>query len=152
MKVISTLQRSTQLSFRELQEFLSELSQKQREQGRSDYTVKKTYDALRTFFSFLHRENVVYVNPMANIPSPRTSRRLLHPLTQDEVTALLSVLNFILQGGNPFVLQEILGHATLDMTRRYVSLANQSFTGQRVSFMDKLAEQGQASLPKRKLF
>ncbi len=61
-------------------------------------------------------------------------------------------LNFILQGGNPFVLQEILGHATLDMTRHYVSLANQSFTTNRVSFMDKLAESGQASIPRRRMF
>lgn len=259
---------------RDIQEFLRERFQYQKEKGRTDFTVRRIYEALKIFFTFLHRENIVFINPVANIPAPRTSKRMLKPLTADEVTALLAAprkrtfsgfrdyvllvlfldtglrlnealglrlcdvnlqegtllvmgkgrkerkvpygqtlkgllarylqqrgtlagqelvfvnqygqrltgrriqqyfkhyaqkagiqkpvhphllrhtfaLNFILQGGNPFILQEILGHTTLEMTRRYVSLANQSFTGNRVSFMDKLAESGQASLPRRKMF
>lgn len=259
---------------RDIQEFLQERLQYQKEKGRTDFTVRRIYEALKIFFTYLHRENIVFINPVANIPAPRTSKRMLKPLTAEEVTALLEsprkrtfsgfrdyvllmlfldtglrldetltlrlcdvnlqegtllvmgkgrkerkvpfgqtlkgllarylqmrgtlagqelvfvnqygqrlsprrlqqylkhytrkagiqkpvhphllrhtfALNFILQGGNPFILQEILGHTTLEMTRRYVSLANQSFTTNRVSFMDKLAESGQASLPRRKVF
>lgn len=77
----------------DIREFLSELLQKRKAEGRSDYSVRRTYDALKIFFTFLHRESMVFVNVMTNISAPRTSKRLIQPLTQEEVSRLLSAPN-----------------------------------------------------------
>ncbi len=83
----------SQVTQRDIQEFLQERIQYQKERGRSDVTVKKVYEALRAFFRFLYHEGILFVNPIANIPAPRITRKLLHPLTQDEVSALLAAVN-----------------------------------------------------------
>ena len=51
---------------------------------------------------------------------------------------------YIRNGGDSFSLQEILGHSTLDMTRRYVHLARRDVAEQHKKFspMEFLAERG----------
>jgi len=47
--------------------------------------------------------------------------------------------NFIKNGGNAFTLQRIMGHSTMDMTKRYVSMENKTLKDhhRRVGSIDK---------------
>ena len=51
---------------------------------------------------------------------------------------------YIRNGGDSFSLQEILGHSTLEMTRRYVHLARRDVSEQHKKFspMESLLKQG----------
>ncbi len=58
---------------------------------------------------------------------------------------------YIRNGGDSFSLQEILGHSTLEMTRRYVHLARRDVSEQHKKFspMDFLLGKGtQATAPR----
>src|SRR5271168_2940756 len=55
---------------------------------------------------------------------------------------------YIRNGGDSFSLQEILGHSTLEMTRRYVHLARRDVAEQHKKFspMEALAKDSRATL------
>jgi integrase/recombinase XerD len=59
---------------------------------------------------------------------------------------------FLVNGGDPFTLQQILGHTTLDMTRKYIALANSDLqtAHSKYSPADKLLPPNQEKAPKRK--
>lgn len=52
-------------------------------------TLGRKLAALRTFFRFLVREGRVRLDPTVGIPSPRTPRRLPHPLPVDDCLTLV---------------------------------------------------------------
>ncbi len=73
----------------------------------------------------------------------------MSPHTFRHTFAKLSLLN----GLDVITLQYILGHSSLEMVRHYVNLTQQevALKTHRCSLLDKLAESGQATLPRRKI-
>jgi integrase/recombinase XerD len=57
----------------------------------SPKSVSRKISALRTFFKYLESENIIDLNPMENIESPKTSRLLPEVLSQEEIEKVLSV-------------------------------------------------------------
>ena len=81
--------------------------------------------------------------------SERTGIRRLHPHLLRHTFAT----HYLMAGGDVFTLQTILGHTTLEMTRRYVSLANShvSVQHQRFSPLDRLAASTRGRPPEGKV-
>ena len=80
----------------------------------------------------------------------RTGIRRLHPHLLRHTFAT----QYLMAGGDVFTLQSILGHTTLEMTRRYVTLANShvSMQHQRFSPLDRLAASPKPGLKDVKSF
>lgn len=62
-----------------------------RKRGRSVSTVKRRTAALRSFFRFLQRENLIDHDPTLDLQPPRPARRLPRVLTEEEVGQLLAM-------------------------------------------------------------
>lgn len=56
---------------------------------RSPRTVSRRLSALRRFYRFLHRENIIATDPTAALKAPRLGRRLPRSLSETDVEALL---------------------------------------------------------------
>lgn len=59
----------------------------------SSGTVARTYGALRCLFGFLSRERLIPQNPFMLVEKPRMERKLIRPLSMDQVRLLLSAPN-----------------------------------------------------------
>ena len=57
--------------------------------GLSGRSIQRHIAALRSFFSYLVRENVVKTNPLTGISAPKATRKLPSPLDVDQVSKLL---------------------------------------------------------------
>jgi len=57
-----------------------------------------------------------------------------HPRLGPHLLRHTSAVSFLRNGGNPFVLQRLLGHSDLSMTRRYVQLADSDLSDQHARF------------------
>lgn len=55
--------------------------------------VCRTYGALRCFFGFLARERLIPQNPFQLVEKPRMEKKLIRPLSQDQVRLLLAGIN-----------------------------------------------------------
>jgi integrase/recombinase XerD len=55
--------------------------------------MSRTYGALRCFFGFLTREQLIPQNPFAVVEKPRMETKLIRPLSMDQVRQLLAGLN-----------------------------------------------------------
>ena len=53
----------------------------------------RTYGALRCFFAFLTRERLIPQNPFQLVEKPRMEKKLIQPLSMDQVRALLAGIN-----------------------------------------------------------
>ncbi len=75
--------------------FICHLQEKQnlryRGKGLSSYTIAGTVRALRVFFHFLHDEGYLPVNPCEKIKVPKIQKKIIIPLTGEEIQRLLSV-------------------------------------------------------------
>ena len=74
-------------------DFLSFINKSQSKLNKkfSPKSVSRNISSLRTFFRYLESENVIEINPMENIESPKTSRLLPEVLSQEEIEKILSV-------------------------------------------------------------
>ena len=61
-----------------------------RERGNSTVTVARTYGGLSCFFGFLAREAMIPKNPCLLVEKPRMERKLIKPLSMDQVRLLLA--------------------------------------------------------------
>ncbi len=62
-------------------------------EGISHRTTAKTLSALRTYFTFLYRENVISFNPAELIETPRVPKRIPNVFTHTEVNSLLDSID-----------------------------------------------------------
>ncbi len=69
-----------------LREFLSDLS----EQRLARRSIVRRLSAIRSFYSFLHREKLIDSNPMSEIESPKLERKIPVSLTYEQVQNLFS--------------------------------------------------------------
>ena len=88
----------------------------------SDYFFIHEYGRRLTRFYLEHRVQV-YIQK-ANIAKKCTPHILRYSFS----------IRFLRNGGDPFTLQKILGHSTLDMTRRYVQIASSDIEKKMKSF------------------
>lgn len=64
-----------------------------RERGNGTVTVARTYGGLRCFFGFLSRERMIPQNPFQLVEKPRMERKLIKPLSMDQLRLLLAQCN-----------------------------------------------------------
>ena len=64
-----------------------------RERGNGSVTVERAYGGLRCFFGFLFRESMIPQNPIQLVEKPRVERKLLKPMSLDQVRLLLTQCN-----------------------------------------------------------
>ena len=80
------------------------------------------HDGIRNFFLSLEGYAVTY-NALRLIMTRLAARSGVERLHAHLLRHTFAV-NYLVNGGDVFTLQQILGHTTLDMVRRYVNLAN----------------------------
>ncbi|MBK9334084.1 MAG: site-specific tyrosine recombinase XerD [Ignavibacteria bacterium] len=75
-----------------INQFLLHLRSKISKDGKnySDKSIARFISSLKSFFKYLESENVVSVNPIADLETPKTSRNLPEVLTIEETELLLS--------------------------------------------------------------
>jgi len=101
-KGISRLEEVDKYTARAFQSHLTE-----QEFARSSIRCKMS--ALRSFYRYLRREEIVSVNPFANVSSPKLDRRLPSFLTQEEMVKLLQAPDLSTpQGQRDRALMELL--------------------------------------------
>ncbi|MCA9634382.1 MAG: phage integrase N-terminal SAM-like domain-containing protein, partial [Myxococcales bacterium] len=61
------------------------------ESGLADTTVHNNMRAVRAFFYFLEREELIQSNPMKRVKMPRVEKKILPAFTDDEIERLLQV-------------------------------------------------------------
>ncbi len=89
LKALSTFLNGSQLqeiTKSSLREFLADLS----EQKLARRSIVRRLSAVRSFFTFLHREKLITTNPMADIESPKLERKIPLSLTYEEVQNLFN--------------------------------------------------------------
>ncbi|MDE2237396.1 MAG: tyrosine-type recombinase/integrase [Elusimicrobia bacterium] len=64
-----------------------------RERGNGSVTVERAYGGLRCFFGFLSRERMIPQNPIQLVEKPRVERKLIKPLSLEQVRLLLAQCN-----------------------------------------------------------
>jgi site-specific recombinase XerD len=64
-----------------------------RARGNSTVTVERAYGGLRCFFGFLARERLIPQNPIQLVEKPRVERKLIRPLSMDQLQLLLKQPN-----------------------------------------------------------
>lgn len=69
-----------------LREFLADLS----EQKLARRSIVRRLSAIRSFFSYLQKEQIIQVNPMSEIESPKLERKIPISLTYEQVQNLFS--------------------------------------------------------------
>ena len=62
-------------------------------QGWKDDTLDSAFRIMRTFFRWLEREGLLYVNPMQKVERPRREKRLVRPFSEDQLRAFLGAIN-----------------------------------------------------------
>ncbi len=61
-----------------------------KEDGYSSKTIARNVSSIKSFYRFLHNENVIKQNPFIEIKTPRTEKRLPDVLNEDEVMLVLN--------------------------------------------------------------
>ncbi len=69
-----------------LREFLSDLN----EQRLARRSIVRRLSAIRSFYTFLHKEKLIDINPMSEIESPKLERKIPVSLTYEQVQNLFS--------------------------------------------------------------
>ena len=63
------------------------------EDGYSSKSIARNVSSIKSFYRFLHNENVIKQNPFIEIKTPRTEKRLPDVLNEDEVMLVLNSPN-----------------------------------------------------------
>lgn len=87
--------RVAEVEYPTLRRFLAEL----RARELRPRSVSRKLSALRSFFRFLQREEVIFKNPAALIVTPKLDKVLPHFMTQDETLKLLEAPQEVKTGG-----------------------------------------------------
>lgn len=88
-----------------VRDYMSQLSGK----GRSKTTIACKTSAIRSFYEYLARENLVSSNPLKKVSSPKLDKRLPQFLTQEEIGRLLAIPDLSTpQGKRDRALMELL--------------------------------------------
>jgi integrase/recombinase XerD len=122
-----------------------------RGKGNKDRIVPFSYEVRKVLFKYTHSHRhelvfctqhgtkILYANALRNFYAMEKSLGIktdgaFHSLRRTFAT------NFIRQGGNPLVLQRLLGHSTLTMTSQYVKLVTEDLSGEqhRTSLLNRL--------------
>lgn len=72
-----------------IREYLIELKEK----GLKGITVHQFFRVLRTFFTFLHREDYIAKNPMTNVKAPKVEQKEMRTFTAQEISKLLNAFD-----------------------------------------------------------
>jgi integrase/recombinase XerD len=64
-----------------------------KEDGYSSKSIARNVSSIKSFYRFLHNENVIKQNPFIEIKTPRTEKRLPDVLNEDEVMLVLNSPN-----------------------------------------------------------
>lgn len=85
--IYNTISKSiTECINKDLLLFLSHL----KETGYSSKSIARNVSSIKSFYRFLHNENVIKQNPFVEIKTPRTEKRLPDFLNEDEVDLILN--------------------------------------------------------------
>jgi len=125
------------------------------DQGKSDNTVNGRMNAMKQFLRFLFKEGWITENISESLHVVKAEKLMLQTFTKEQVASLLEQPNLktftgyrdftmmvlllatgmrIMNGGDPFTLRRILGHATLDMVDWYVELFSSNIKQQHKKF------------------
>lgn len=63
------------------------------EEGLSENTVNGRYRALRAFFNFLYREQLIHSNPIDDVDAPKVSMVIIKTFTQEELQAFFRAID-----------------------------------------------------------
>ena len=63
--------------------------ERMRARGNSSVTIERAYGGIRCFLGFLSRERMIPQNPIQLVEKPRVERKLIKPLSMDQVQLLL---------------------------------------------------------------
>lgn len=61
--------------------------------GNSDATVDCSYRILRTLWTFLLRDGLILLDPMAKVERPRRERKFISPITDEQLRAILTQID-----------------------------------------------------------
>jgi site-specific recombinase XerD len=73
-----------------LRNFLESIQTTEKGSKRSPHTIHGMYRSLRSFFTYLVKEEVLAVTPFAKLTAPRLPKKILLPLTEDEVRTIIN--------------------------------------------------------------
>jgi site-specific recombinase XerD len=85
-------------------------------------TARHSYVALRAFFRWAVTEELLTVNPMERVEKVRVPRKVIETFTPACASPSCAVM-YLRNGGDAFALQKLLGHSSLEMTRRYCDMS-----------------------------
>ena len=73
-----------------LRNFLESIQTTDKGVKRSPHTIHGMYRSLRSFFAYLVKEEVLPASPFAKLTAPRLPKKILLPLTEDEVKTIIN--------------------------------------------------------------